>query len=105
MQEEEIQPSKPKSLQARFDRPPQYPFDLVRGLLAEVAFAGHTYAGREPAAKAKGCSDHFLGSAVAIARREVKQVDAGSDGCVHGRDAFVERCRAPQHAKPAAAQR
>src|SRR5208282_2652915 len=78
----------------------QNALDLSGRLFAETAFAGDAHTVWQPAGK--GFADHLLGFAVAIARREVKEVDAAGNGLMCRRHAFVERRRAPHHAEPAA---
>jgi hypothetical protein len=52
----------------------------------------------------EGGADDLLCLAVAVARREVEQGDAGIDRGVHGGDAFVDGGGAPQHAQATAAE-
>ena len=89
-------------LQAAFDRAAQGRLDLGRRQFAEIAFAGDPHAIGQPAVECR--ADHLLGLAVAIARREVKEVDAGCDRGVHGCDAFLKGGLAPDLAQTAAAQ-
>jgi hypothetical protein len=89
--------------EAAFDRAPQDPFDLLGCSLAEIAFAGDPRTLGEPAGK-RG-ADHLLRLAIAVARREVEQGNAGLDRFMYRGDAFRETGLAPQHAEPAAAKR
>jgi hypothetical protein len=71
-------------------------------LFAKIAFTGHSHTRGEPTAKC--LTHHFFCLAVAIARREIEEINTGSDRVLYGSDALVEGCRPPQHAKPAATQ-
>jgi hypothetical protein len=102
MQEEQIETIEAQPAQASFDRTAQNGLDLTVRRLAQIAFAGDAHPIGQPSGK--GRADDLLGLAVAIARRQVEQVDAGFDRRMHGRDAFVECGLAPNHAEPAAAQ-
>src|ERR1044071_1157912 len=102
MQKEQIEPRQSQSFQTALDRPTQYPFDLLRGLFAKIAFAGHSHTRGETAAKC--LAHHFFCFAVAIARRKIEEINTRSDRVMYGRNAFVEGRRSPQHAKPAASQ-
>src|SRR5262249_48111215 len=102
MEEEQVEPRQPQSFYTALDRTPQYTFDPLRGLFAKIAFAGHSHTRGEPAAE---CFAHyFFCFAVAIARREIEEINTGSDRVMYGSDAFVEGRRSPQHAQPAASQ-
>src|SRR5580692_11929389 len=103
MQKEQIEARQPQPLQTRLDRLPQDAFDLVRRRLAEIALAGDAHAVGKPARKS--FAHHLLGLAIAVARREVEEVDPGSDGVLYGGDAFVECCGTPQHPEAATAER
>jgi hypothetical protein len=95
-------PSQGTGRRPDFDRAPQDAFDLVGGRLTEIAFTGDPHAFWEPATKC--LAYNFFSFAVAIARREIEEINPGSDRVMYGRDAFVEGGRSPQHAKPAASQ-
>ena len=68
-----------------------------------MAFTGDPHPFGKPAAKC--LAYHFFCLTVAIARREIEEINPGSDRVMYGRDAFVERCFTPHHADAAAAQR
>ena len=102
MQKEQVEARQAQALQAGLDRSPQDAFDLVGRRLAEIALAGDPDAVGEPPGKRR--PDDLFGLAVAVARREIEQIDPGGDSRVHGGDAFVERRRPPQHPEAAAAQ-
>ena len=102
MQEEQIEMLQAQPVQARFDRPAQQRLDIGRPRLAEIAFAGDPHACRQFAVKSR--ADNLLRFAVAVARGEVEEVDAGRNRCAHGSDAFLETGLAPQHPEAAAAQ-
>ena len=102
MQEEQIEPIEAQPAQASFDRAAQNGLDLAGRRLAQIALAGDAHPIWQPSGK--GCADDLLGLAVAIARRQVEQVDAGFDRRMHGGDALVECRLTPHHAEPAAAQ-
>src|ERR1700732_2897236 len=89
--------------EAAFDRAPQDPSDRPGCSLAEIAFAGDPRTLGEPAGK-RG-ADHLLRLAIAVARREVEQGNAGLDRFMYRGAAFRETGLAPQHAEPAAAKR
>ena len=103
MQEEQVEPRQPQALQARLDGLPQQGLDALGRRIAQVAFAGDPDAGRQ--SPAEGLADDQLGLAVAVARREVEQRYARRHRRMDGRDAFLDRRLAPQHAEAAAAQR
>ena len=103
MEKKQIEPRQSEASKAPFDRLPQAGFDLFAGWIAETAFAGDLHAIRQVAPE--GFADDLFGFAIAVARRQVDQVDPSSYCCAHGRDAFVERCFTPHHADAAAAQR
>jgi hypothetical protein len=90
---------------APFDRLPQAGFDFFEGWIAETAFAGDLHAIRQVAPE--GFANDLFGFAIAVARRQVDQVDPNSYYGVDSRDAFVERCFTPHHADapPASAPR
>src|SRR5690349_21615552 len=102
MQKEQIEPRQLQSFQTVFDRPTQYSFDLLCGLFAKIAFAGHSHTCGETAGKC--LVYHFFCFAVAIARRKIEEINTRSDRVMYDRNAFVEGRRSPQHAKPAASQ-
>ena len=102
MQEEQIEPVEVQPTQASLDRAAQNGLDLAGRRLAQIALAGDPHPIWQPSGKS--CADDLFGLAVAIARRQVEQVDAGLDRRMHGRDTFLECGLAPHHAEPAAAQ-
>jgi hypothetical protein len=102
VQEEQVEARQPQPSQTVFDRALQDAFDLVGGWLTEIAFTGDPHAFWKPAAKC--LAHHFFCLAIPIARREIEEINTGSDRVMYGSDAFVEGRRPPQHAKPAATQ-
>jgi hypothetical protein len=90
-------------VQAVVDRLAHRRVDLRRRQIAETTLAGHPDPRRQPAAER--FADDQLRLAVAVARRQIDQSDAGSDCVVHRRHAFAERRLTPQHAEPAPAER
>jgi hypothetical protein len=98
VQEEQVEARQPQPAQTVFDRAPRDAFDLVGGRVTEIAFTGDPHAFWEPAAKC--LAHHFLCFAVAIARREIEEINSGSDRVMYGRDAFVEARRPPQLPSP-----
>jgi hypothetical protein len=103
MEKKQIEPRQSEAPKAPFDRLSQAGFDFFEGWIAETAFAGDLHAIRQVAPE--GFADDLFGFAIAVARRQVDQVDPSSYCGVHSRDAFVERCFTPHHADAAAAQR
>jgi len=89
-------------LQAPFNRLPHQRFDLRSRRVADVAFAGDPHTSWQPAGK--GFTDDLFGLAVTVARSEVDQVDASSDGGMDRGHAFIESRLAPHHPEPAPAQ-
>src|SRR5215471_13524135 len=102
MEKEQIEPRQLHASKAPFDRLAQERFDFLGGWIAEIAFAGDPHAIRQ--APTESFADDPLCPAVTVARRQVDQVDPGSHRGMHGRDALLECCLAPDHADTAAAQ-
>ena len=69
---------------------------------ADATLGRDAHASREP--PAERLADHALGLAVAVARRDVEQVDAELDRLARGGDGLLAGRRAPDLADPPAAE-
>ena len=102
VQEKDVEAVALEQAQAGLDGLAQGGVDPVGGRVAQAAFAGEEHVVWQPATES--VADDAFRLAVAVARREVEQVDASGHGGMHRGDALVEGCLAPKHAEPSAAE-
>src|SRR4051794_4427545 len=102
MQEENIQPVHLQQAKAGFNRLAHHAVYPVWRRVAQIALAGDVDSSRQ--APAEGLADNPLRLAIAVTRRKIEQIDSSHNPGMDGRDTFLERRLAPQHAQTATAQ-